>query len=86
MEAYGECLPQYRNRVYLDETKKDKWGLPLLNIDMEYGENEKKMRGDMISDAKEMLESSDPAWVTGVDHPSVPGSVIHEMGTAKNGQ
>ena len=85
MEAYGECLPQFENRVYLDETKKDKWGLPMLTIEMEYGENEKKMRSDMIRSAKEILESSDPAWVIEVDHPSVPGSVIHEMGTARMG-
>ena len=85
MEAYGECLPRFENRVYLDETKKDKWGLPMLTIDMEYGENEKKMRSDMIDAAKEMLDSSDPAWIVGVDHPSVPGSVIHEMGTARMG-
>jgi len=85
MEAYGECLPRFENRVYLDETKKDKWGLPMLTIEMEYGENEKMMRSDMINAAKEMLESSDPAWVVGVDHPSVPGSVIHEMGTARMG-
>jgi choline dehydrogenase-like flavoprotein len=85
MEAYGECLPEYKNRVYLDETKKDKWGLPVLHIEMEYGENEKTMRADMIKSAKEMLESSDPAWVIEVDNPAVPGSVIHEMGTARMG-
>ena len=85
MEAYGECLPDYKNRLFLDENKKDKWGLPTLNIEMEYGENEKAMRKDMIQCAKEMLESSNPAWVTEVDNPAVPGSVIHEMGTARMG-
>jgi choline dehydrogenase-like flavoprotein len=25
MEAYGECLPEFSNRAYLDETRKDKW-------------------------------------------------------------
>jgi choline dehydrogenase-like flavoprotein len=85
MEAYGECLPEYKNRVWLDETKKDKWGLPILNIEMEYGENEKLMRVDMKQAAKEMLETSDPAWVIEVDNTPVPGSVIHEMGTARMG-
>jgi choline dehydrogenase-like flavoprotein len=86
MEAYGECLPDYKNRVFLDETKKDKWGLPILNIEMEYGENEKAMRADMIKSAKEMLESSSPDWINEVDNPSTPGSVIHEMGTARMGR
>ena len=44
MEAYGESLPEYKNRVYLSETKKDRWGLPVLCIEMEYGANEKAMR------------------------------------------
>ena len=85
MEAYGDCLPEYKNRVWLDETKKDKWGLPILNIEMEYGENEKLMREDMKKAAIEMLEASDPAWVKEVDNTPIPGSVIHEMGTARMG-
>jgi len=85
MFAFGECLPDYKNYVYLDETKKDKWGLPLLSIEMEYGENEKAMRDDMINAAKEMLTSAGPTWVSEITDPSVPGMTIHEMGTARMG-
>jgi len=83
--AFGECLPDVKNHISLDETKKDKWGLPLLKVEMEYGENEKAMRGDMINDAKEMLGAGDPAWVVDINDPSVPGMTIHEMGTARMG-
>jgi len=83
--AYGECLPDQKNHVSLDETKKDKWGLPLLKIDMEYGDNEKAMHDDMINDAKEMLSAGDPEWVVDINDPSVPGMTIHEMGTARMG-
>jgi choline dehydrogenase-like flavoprotein len=85
MYAYGECLPDYKNHVYLDQSKKDKWGLPVISIDMEYGENEKAMREEMIGAAKEMLNTGDPIWVSGIDDPSVPGNTIHEMGTARMG-
>jgi glucoside 3-dehydrogenase (cytochrome c) catalytic subunit len=83
--AYGECLPDIKNHVSLDETKKDKWGLPLLKVDMEYGDNEKAMHDDMINDAKEMLGAGDPEWVVDINDPSVPGMTIHEMGTARMG-
>jgi len=83
--AYGECLPDKKNNVSLDVTRKDKWGLPLLKIEMEYGENEKAMRDDMINDAKEMLGAGDPEWVVEINDPSVPGMTIHEMGTARMG-
>ena len=83
--AYGECLPDQKNHVSLDATKKDKWGLPILKVEMEYGENEKAMRDDMINDAKEMLGAAEPEWVGEINEPSVPGMTIHEMGTARMG-
>ena len=85
MEGYAECLPEFKNRVWLDKEKKDKWGLPVLNIEMEYGPNEIAMRQDIIDTAKEMIQSAGPVSVSGVDNPSIPGSVIHEMGTARMG-
>jgi hypothetical protein len=46
--GFGEMLPYYENKVYIDHTKKDKWGQPVLAIDCEYKENEAKMREDMM--------------------------------------
>jgi choline dehydrogenase-like flavoprotein len=83
--AYGECLPDHKNRVYLNENKKDKWGLPILSIEMEYGENEKEMSKDMTVAGKEMLNSANPTWVVEINDPIVPGNAIHEMGTARMG-
>jgi len=84
-EAYGETLPEYRNHAFLHPDKKDKWGLPLLSISMEYGENEMKMRKDMQATALEMLEASGMDWVSPFDYEAAPGFVIHEMGTARMG-
>jgi hypothetical protein len=39
--GFGEMLPYYENKVYID-SKKDKWGQSVLAIDCEYKENEKK--------------------------------------------
>jgi len=84
-EAYGETLPEYKNQVTLSEDQKDKWGLPLLKISMEYGENEKKMRVDMQRSAVEMLKAAELDWVEPFDRHPTPGTVIHEMGTARMG-
>jgi choline dehydrogenase-like flavoprotein len=83
-EAYGETLPDYNNKVTLSETKKDKWGLPVLEIDMQYGENAKKMRVDMQQTAVDMLKASDLDNIRPFDS-TIPGSTIHEMGTARMG-
>lgn len=84
-EAYGETLPEHSNMVTLSEDKKDKWGLPLLNVSMEYGENEKKMRMDMQQTAVDMLKAAQLDWVAPFDRHPTPGTVIHEMGTARMG-
>lgn len=84
-EAYGETLPSVSNTVTLSKEKKDKWGLALPEISMEYGDNEKKMREDMQKTAVEMLEAAKLDWVNPFDYGMIPGSVIHEMGTARMG-
>src|SRR3984885_814317 len=56
--GFGETLPYHENKITLDKTKKDKWGLPVLAFDVEVKDNERKMRVDMENDAKEMLEAT----------------------------
>ena len=86
MTAFGEMLPYHENKVTLDKNTKDKWGLPVLSIDCEIKDNERKMRVDMINDAKEMLESAGVKNVKTYDNDYYPGMGIHEMGTARMGR
>lgn len=84
--AFGEMLPYHENTISLDRDKKDKWGLPVLKMDVEIKENEHKMRKDMMEDAKEMLESAGVKEVNTYDAGYAPGMGIHEMGTARMGR
>ena len=86
LTGFGECLPYYENAVTLNKDKKDKWGLPTLNIDAEFKDNEMKMRKDMMNDAAEMLEAAGLKNVSTYDNGSYPGMAIHEMGTARMGR
>jgi choline dehydrogenase-like flavoprotein len=86
MTGFGEMLPYHENKISLDTTKKDKWGLPVLAVDCEIKENEKKMRIDMMEDAKEMLEVAGIKNVNTYDNEFFPGMGIHEMGTARMGR
>ncbi|GAC1438799.1 MAG: GMC family oxidoreductase [Sediminibacterium sp.] len=85
MGGFGEILPDHSNKVTLDKTKKDKWGLNVLAIDCELKDNEKKMRKDMLNDAVEMLTNAGVKDVKGHDGDGTPGRGIHEMGTARMG-
>ncbi|WP_375446450.1 GMC oxidoreductase [uncultured Fibrella sp.] len=84
--GFGETLPYHENRMYLDKNDKDKWGMPLVVFDAELKENERKMRIDMMNDAKEMLETSGVKNVATYDRGSYLGMAIHEMGTARMGR
>lgn len=86
MTGFGEILPYHDNKISLDANKKDKWGLPVLNFDCEIRDNEKKMRKDMMEDAKEMLEASGIRNVKTYDNLYAMGMGIHDMGTARMGK
>jgi choline dehydrogenase-like flavoprotein len=86
MTGFGECLPYYDNHVKLNMDKKDKWGQPTMTFDVEFKENETKMRKDMMNDAAEMLEAAGLKNVRPYDRGSYPGMAIHEMGTARMGK
>jgi choline dehydrogenase-like flavoprotein len=84
--AFGEMLPDHSNTVSLDQTKTDKWGLPVPRIDCATGENEALMRRDMATDMAEMLEQCGVQNVRMYDGGYFPGMGIHEMGTARMGR
>ncbi len=86
MGGFGEMIPLHENKITLDKSRKDKWGLNILAIDVELRDNEKKMRIDMENDAKEILESAGVKNVKSWDGDGTPGRGIHEMGTARMGK
>ena len=86
MGGFGEMLPHHDNRIYLDPKVKDKWGLPVLAIEVELKDNELRMRKDMMQDAVEIFEAVGLKNVQGFDRGYNPGQGIHEMGTARMGR
>ncbi len=86
MAGMGECLPYWDNRVSLNETKRDKWGLPQLDIHFEWRDNERKMFDAMNDEAGAILHAAGAVNVTPPSpHMHKPGLTIHEMGTARMG-
>jgi choline dehydrogenase-like flavoprotein len=84
--AFGECLPYHENKVTLNMDKLDPFGMPTLNMDCEWKENEMAMRKDMKQEAAVMLEAAGFKDVKSYDTGSNPGTGIHEMGTARMGR
>ncbi len=86
MTAMGEMLPRFENHVKLNHDRKDAWGMPTLDIDCAWGDNEDKMTQDAINQAKAMMEAAGVKITYAFDNHQNPGLAIHEMGTARMGR
>lgn len=86
---YAEILPNFNNRATLHPTKTDQWGIPLLHIDAQIGENERKMTKQAAIDIKEMLEVAGCKDIKVKVEPDkrhiMIGARTHEMGGAAMG-
>ena len=86
ISGFGEMLPHADNRVTLHSTRTDKWGIPIVHIDCELRENERKMAAQIQADGRAMIEAAGGSVVAKMDEPGTPGLGIHEMGTACMGK
>ncbi len=86
ISGFGEMLPDPNNRVTLNATRKDKWGIPILHIDCAQGPNEAKMAKQILADGKAMIEAAGGVVLSQASEAGPPGLGIHEMGTARMGR
>lgn len=81
----GETIPKESNFVSLDAETKDEWGIPILNISMDYDENDEKMIQDFFEQYTEMYEKAGFTNIRTSDSKQAPGLDIHEMGGVRMG-
>lgn len=84
--AQGEMLPQFQNQMYLHPTLKDKWGIPQIEFDVKFSENETAMMEDATEQSIKMLNAVGLKNVSGHATQGPPGLAIHELGTARMGR
>jgi choline dehydrogenase-like flavoprotein len=82
----GETIPKESNQVTLDKEKVDSWGIPLLNINVEYDENDEKMIQDFFEQFTEMFKKAGFVNIKTNDSKRRPGNDIHEMGGVRMGK
>jgi choline dehydrogenase-like flavoprotein len=83
--AQGEMLPRFENQMRLHPTLKDKWGIPQIEFDVRFSENEKIMMEDAAEQSIKMLKAVGLKNVSGKSTHRPPGIAIHELGTARMG-
>jgi choline dehydrogenase-like flavoprotein len=87
LHPFGETLPYAHNRITVDESNVDRYGVPRLRIDYEIGDNERKMREHIYDVLEEAGKRAGIEWVhfTRGELDS-NGSAIHEHGCCRMGE
>lgn len=87
LEAFGEMLPHYGNRVEIDqEGGIDSCQIPIIKVDCQHGENEAAMARNMFTSAVEMFDAAGVELLNSRRLPYEPGRCIHEAGTCRMGK
>ena len=81
--AMLEVMAQPGNRVTVDATRRDRWGIPAARVEFGYGENEALMREDAESCMREMADAL--GWPVEQQIRMLPGQFVHELGGARMG-
>jgi choline dehydrogenase-like flavoprotein len=86
VHPFGEVLPYADNRITVDETRTDRYGVPVARMDFHVRENERKMVEHMCDTAEELVKAAGGEIVDyergRIDR---AGSAIHEHGTCRMG-
>jgi choline dehydrogenase-like flavoprotein len=78
-------LPQHDNRVELDDTVTDAWGLPVARITIIAHENDRAMGRFLIDRNAEILEAAGATSVQKVYIDRITGNCSHQHGTTRMG-
>jgi choline dehydrogenase-like flavoprotein len=81
----GETIPKETNYVSLSKDLKDAWGMPQLNISIDYDDNDEKMVKDYLEQMTEMFTKAGFTNIQTSDSKQAPGLDIHEMGGVRMG-
>ena len=84
--GFGEVLPYRDNRMRLSETAVDHFGIPQMQFDVEWRQNEARMVTDIVEQAVAMLQAAGATDIRQSVVPAAPGRGIHEMGGACMGE
>jgi choline dehydrogenase-like flavoprotein len=85
LNVFAECLARKENRVEIDTGRVDAWGVPVLRVNVTWGDNELKLYKDAQQEAMAMLKAAGADSIKLYDDRSAPGEGIHETGGARMG-
>lgn len=83
--TFGEMAPRAENCVELDEGRKDRFGVPVLKVHCAFSEAELEVARSQSDAIRELAELGQVDLFRLDETPAVPGTAMHECGTARMG-
>jgi choline dehydrogenase-like flavoprotein len=82
----AHMLSRFENFVEIDpDGVVDAWGIPVLKVHIRHSDNEREMGKDAAETAAEILSRAGATEISISRNLTVPGRIIHELGTARMG-
>ncbi len=86
MTTRAAMLSRFENYAEIDpDGVVDAWGIPVLKMHIQYSDNEREMAKDAAQTSEEILRAAGAEVVSTGGQLTVPGRIIHELGTARMG-
>jgi len=82
----GETIPKESNYINLDSIKTDQYGIPLVNFNVDYDDNDRQMMEHFYTAFEEIFEKAGFVTINRIDTGQAPGLDIHEMGGVRMGK
>lgn len=82
----ANMLSRFENYVEIDpDGVVDAWGIPVLKVHIQHSDNEREMGRDAADMAEAVLREAGATEIRVSRQLTVPGRIIHELGTARMG-
>lgn len=81
----AEMLARRENYIEIDKNVVDAWGIPVLKMHSRWSDNELEMARDAVENLKALFHALGAEHVRVTTALQAPGSMIHDMGTARMG-
>ncbi|MBI3694908.1 MAG: GMC family oxidoreductase, partial [Acidobacteria bacterium] len=81
----AETLARWENYVEIDKNVVDAWGIPVLKMHCLFSDNEYAMARDAVENLQALFHALGAEHVRVTTELMHPGSMIHDMGTARMG-
>ncbi|MFC4769173.1 GMC oxidoreductase [Effusibacillus consociatus] len=89
IHSFGVVEPRYENRMFLDPTRADAYGVPEIQVNFSYSERDKAVIRELADAVKQAVHDMGASFVLNNGEPDlclrVPGDDTHEVGTCRMG-